>query len=94
MNGRFKSLIITCGSYFFQLSKPFTHKPMYKFATIPWSHTDSTLSKYFRPMHAYMKNMNRSSVAEGIEAVLSGYVHCSEWRSVWRETCSLLRVAQ
>ncbi|GFG32677.1 hypothetical protein Cfor_04682, partial [Coptotermes formosanus] len=55
-----------------RLSKPFTHKPMYKFATIPWSHTDSTLSKYFRPMHAYMKNMNRSSVAEGIEAVLSG----------------------
>jgi hypothetical protein len=56
---------------------------MYKFGTIPWSHTDSTLSKYFKPMHAYMKNLNRSTVAEGIEAVLSGYVHCSElcqWR--------------
>jgi ionotropic glutamate receptor NMDA 2B len=45
---------------------------MYKFGTIPWSHTDSTLSKYFKPMHAYMKNMNRSTVAEGIEAVLTG----------------------
>ena len=47
---------------------------MYKFGTIPWSHTDSTLSKYFAPMHAYMRNQNRSSVGEGIEAVLSGYV--------------------
>ncbi|XP_033610685.1 glutamate receptor ionotropic, NMDA 2B isoform X5 [Cryptotermes secundus] len=55
-----------------RLSKPFSHKPMYKFGTIPWSHTDSTLSKYFKPMHAYMKNMNRSTVAGGIEAVLSG----------------------
>nr|AIG13078.1 NMDA receptor subunit 2 variant C1 [Diploptera punctata] len=55
-----------------RLSKPFSHKPMYRFGTIPWSHTDSTLSKYFAPMHAYMKNQNRSTVAEGIEAVLSG----------------------
>ncbi|PSN53664.1 hypothetical protein C0J52_20570 [Blattella germanica] len=55
-----------------RLSKPFSHKPMYKFGTIPWSHTDSTLSKYFAPMHAYMKNQNRSTVTEGIEAVLSG----------------------
>jgi ionotropic glutamate receptor NMDA 2B len=52
---------------------------MYKFGTIPWSHTDSTLSKYFKPMHSYMKNQNRSTVAEGIEAVLSGYVDSSEW---------------
>jgi ionotropic glutamate receptor NMDA 2B len=48
---------------FSQLSKPFSHKPMYKFGTIPWSHTDSTLSKYFKSMHAYMKNHNRSTVA-------------------------------
>ncbi|XP_069687879.1 glutamate receptor ionotropic, NMDA 2B isoform X3 [Periplaneta americana] len=55
-----------------RLSKPFSHKPMYRFGTIPWSHTDSTLSKYFKPMHAYMKTQNRSTVNEGIEAVLGG----------------------
>jgi len=67
---------------------------MYKFGTIPWSHTDSTLSKYFKPMHAYMRNMNRSTVADGVEAVLTGYVHCAQWRSRWREICSLCQVAQ
>ncbi|KAK7793907.1 hypothetical protein R5R35_003584 [Gryllus longicercus] len=55
-----------------RLAKPFSHKPMYKFGTIPWSHTDSTLSKYFKEMHTYMKPYNRSTVGEGIEAVLSG----------------------
>ncbi|XP_076764022.1 glutamate ionotropic receptor NMDA type subunit 2 isoform X10 [Xylocopa sonorina] len=55
-----------------RLSKPWSHKPMFKFGTIPWSHTDSTLAKYFKEMHAYMKKFNKSSVAEGIEAVISG----------------------
>ncbi|XP_049809424.1 glutamate receptor ionotropic, NMDA 2B [Schistocerca nitens] len=55
-----------------RLAKPFSHKPMFKFGTIPWSHTDSTLHKYFKEMHAYMKNFNRSTVAEGIESVISG----------------------
>ncbi|XP_071449886.1 glutamate receptor ionotropic, NMDA 2B isoform X1 [Hetaerina americana] len=55
-----------------RLAKPFSHKPMYKFGTIPSGHTDSTLKKYFREMHAYMKRHNRSVVSEGIEAVLSG----------------------
>ncbi|XP_060833233.1 glutamate receptor ionotropic, NMDA 2B isoform X8 [Bombus pascuorum] len=55
-----------------RLAKPWSHKPMFKFGTIPWSHTDSTLAKYFKEMHAYMKKFNKSSVAEGIEAVISG----------------------
>ncbi|XP_076244681.1 glutamate ionotropic receptor NMDA type subunit 2 isoform X3 [Calliopsis andreniformis] len=55
-----------------RLAKPWSHKPMFKFGTIPWSHTDSTLAKYFKEMHAYMKAFNKSSVAEGIEAVISG----------------------
>ncbi|XP_054012275.1 glutamate receptor ionotropic, NMDA 2B isoform X1 [Hylaeus anthracinus] len=55
-----------------RLAKPFSHKPMFKFGTIPWSHTDSTLAKYFKEMHAYMKAFNKTSVAEGIEAVISG----------------------
>nr|KAF7426889.1 hypothetical protein H0235_006583 [Vespula pensylvanica] len=56
----------------YRLAKPWSHKPMFKFGTIPWSHTDSTLAKYFKDMHAYMKAFNKSSVAEGIEAVISG----------------------
>ncbi|KAK2585547.1 hypothetical protein KPH14_010189 [Odynerus spinipes] len=55
-----------------RLAKPWSHKPMFKFGTIPWSHTDSTLAKYFKEMHIYMKAFNKSSVAEGIEAVISG----------------------
>ncbi|XP_006569535.1 glutamate receptor ionotropic, NMDA 2B isoform X2 [Apis mellifera] len=55
-----------------RLAKPWSHKPMFKFGTIPWSHTDSTLAKYFKEMHTYMKEFNKSSVAEGIEAVISG----------------------
>ncbi|XP_076276632.1 glutamate ionotropic receptor NMDA type subunit 2 isoform X4 [Lasioglossum baleicum] len=55
-----------------RLAKPWSHKPMYKFGTMPWSHTESTLSKYFKEMHAYMKAFNKSNVAEGIEAVISG----------------------
>nr|CAD7394986.1 unnamed protein product [Timema cristinae] len=56
----------------FQLAKPFSNKPMYKFGTIPWSHTDSTLNKYFKEMHAYMRTYNRTTVAEGIVSVLNG----------------------
>ncbi|XP_076386333.1 glutamate ionotropic receptor NMDA type subunit 2 isoform X3 [Megachile rotundata] len=55
-----------------RLARPYSHKPMFKFGTIPWSHTDSTLAKYFKEMHAYMKKFNKSSVAEGIETVISG----------------------
>lgn len=55
-----------------RLSKPWTHKPMFKFGTIPWSHTDSTLAKYFVEMHHYMRKFNKSSVYGGIEAVVSG----------------------
>ncbi|XP_024873537.1 glutamate receptor ionotropic, NMDA 2B isoform X5 [Temnothorax curvispinosus] len=55
-----------------RLAKPFSHKPMFKFGTVPWSHTDSTLAKYFKEMHSYMRAFNKSSVADGVEAVISG----------------------
>nr|XP_012218904.1 PREDICTED: glutamate receptor ionotropic, NMDA 2B-like [Linepithema humile] len=55
-----------------RLARPFSHKPMFKFGTIPWSHTDSTLAKYFKEMHNYMRSFNKSSVTDGIEAVISG----------------------
>ncbi|XP_012283950.2 glutamate receptor ionotropic, NMDA 2B [Orussus abietinus] len=55
-----------------RLAKPYSHKPMFRFGTIPWSHTDSTLAKYFKEMHAYMRKYNKSSVNEGIGAVISG----------------------
>lgn len=55
-----------------QLSKPYSHKPMFKFGTTPFSHTDSTIKRYFAEMHAYMRNYNKTSVQEGIAAVNSG----------------------
>ncbi|XP_059477273.1 glutamate receptor ionotropic, NMDA 2B isoform X1 [Neocloeon triangulifer] len=55
-----------------RLAKPFSHKPSLKFGTIPWSHTDSTLKRYFPDMHAYMKTYNKTSVTSGIDAVLAG----------------------
>ncbi|KYN08766.1 Glutamate [NMDA] receptor subunit epsilon-2 [Cyphomyrmex costatus] len=55
-----------------RLAKPFSHKPMFKFGTIPWSHTDSTLARYFKEMHSYMRAFNKTSVADGIEAVVTG----------------------
>lgn len=38
-----------------RLSRPYSHKPSIKFGTIPYSHTDSTIAKYFREMHYYMR---------------------------------------
>ncbi|XP_066592276.1 glutamate receptor ionotropic, NMDA 2B isoform X2 [Prorops nasuta] len=55
-----------------RLAKPWSHKPMFKFGTTPYSHTDSTLAKYFKEMHSYMAQFNKTSVAEGVEAVISG----------------------
>lgn len=55
-----------------RLARPFSQKPPIKFGTIPWSHSDSTLAKYFKEMHFYMKNYNRSSINEGVNAVLTG----------------------
>ncbi|XP_071052349.1 glutamate receptor ionotropic, NMDA 2B isoform X6 [Onthophagus taurus] len=55
-----------------RLSRPFSHKPMFKYGTIPWSHTDSTISKYFKEMHKYMRNFNKTTVLEGVDAVLTG----------------------
>ena len=56
----------------YRLARPMSHKPMIKFGTVPWTHTDSTLSKYFKEMHAYMKYYNKNNVADGVEAVLNG----------------------
>ncbi|KAG5684927.1 hypothetical protein PVAND_014135 [Polypedilum vanderplanki] len=55
-----------------RLSRPFSHKPPIKFGTIPYSHTDSTIAKYFKEMHYYMRKFNKSSVSEGVSSVLSG----------------------
>ncbi|CAD7089910.1 unnamed protein product [Hermetia illucens] len=55
-----------------RLARPHSHKPTFKFGTIPWSHTDSTISKYFKEMHFYMREYNKTSVAEGVASVLSG----------------------
>lgn len=54
-----------------RLLRPFSHKPSFKFGTIPWSHTDSTIHKYYKEMHFYMSAYNKTSVAEGVAAVLN-----------------------
>ncbi|XP_065211910.1 glutamate receptor ionotropic, NMDA 2B isoform X2 [Planococcus citri] len=54
-----------------RLQKPYSHKPPMKFGTVPFSHTDSTISKYFKEMHAYMSQYNRTAVKDGVDAVLS-----------------------
>lgn len=45
---------------------------MFKFGTIPWSHTDSTLQKYFKEMHLYMHKYNKTTVQDGVDSVLNG----------------------
>ncbi|XP_018784147.1 PREDICTED: glutamate receptor ionotropic, NMDA 2B isoform X2 [Bactrocera latifrons] len=55
-----------------RLVHPYSHKPSFKFGTIPYSHTDSTIHKYFKDMHHYMRQYNKTSVAEGVAAVLNG----------------------
>nr|XP_040240394.1 glutamate receptor ionotropic, NMDA 2B isoform X1 [Anopheles coluzzii] len=84
-----------------RLSHPFSHKPTIKFGTIPWSHTDSTISKYFKEMHYYMKQYNRSSVADGVTAVLSGQLDAFiydgtvlDYLVQQDEDCRLLTVGQ
>lgn len=37
-----------------RLKKPYSHKPSFKFGTTTYSHTDSTIAKYFPDMHSYM----------------------------------------
>uniref|UniRef100_A0A182IWF8 Uncharacterized protein n=1 Tax=Anopheles atroparvus TaxID=41427 RepID=A0A182IWF8_ANOAO len=84
-----------------RLSHPFSHRPTIKFGTIPWSHTDSTISKYFKEMHYYMKQYNRSSVADGVTAVLSGQLDAFiydgtvlDYLVQQDEDCRLLTVGQ
>ncbi|KAM7349893.1 glutamate ionotropic receptor NMDA type subunit 2 isoform 2-T4 [Cochliomyia hominivorax] len=55
-----------------RLVHPYSHKPSFKFGTIPYSHTDSTINKYYKEMHYYMRQYNKSSVADGVAAVLNG----------------------
>lgn len=37
-----------------RLKQPYSHKPSFRFGTIPFSHTDSTIAKYFETMHNHM----------------------------------------
>ncbi|XP_011880969.1 PREDICTED: glutamate receptor ionotropic, NMDA 2B isoform X5 [Vollenhovia emeryi] len=84
-----------------RLAKPYSHKPMFKFGTVPWSHTDSTLAKYFKEMHSYMRAFNKSSVADGVEAVVSGDLDAFiydgtvlDYSVAQNEDCRLLTVGQ
>lgn len=44
---------------------------MFKFGTVPHSHIDSTIHKYFPEMFGYMKSFNRSTVQEGLSSLLT-----------------------
>ncbi|CAH1137809.1 unnamed protein product [Phyllotreta striolata] len=82
-----------------RLCRPTSHKPMIKFGTIPWSHTDSTIAKYFKEMHAYMQPYQRSNVVQGVADVLSGEVDAFiydgtvlDYLAAQDEDCKLLTV--
>nr|XP_034831518.1 glutamate receptor ionotropic, NMDA 2B [Maniola hyperantus]XP_034831519.1 glutamate receptor ionotropic, NMDA 2B [Maniola hyperantus] len=55
-----------------RIARPLSHRPALKFGTVPWSHTDATLAKYFQEPHAYMAQYNRSTVSAGVTSVLTG----------------------
>ncbi|XP_026499121.1 glutamate receptor ionotropic, NMDA 2B [Vanessa tameamea] len=55
-----------------RIARPLSQRPALKFGTVPWSHTDATLAKYFPEPHAYMASYNRSTVSAGVTGVLTG----------------------
>nr|WQS23387.1 ionotropic receptor 4 [Diaphania glauculalis] len=55
-----------------RISRPLSIRPPLKFGTVPWSHTDATLAKYFSEPHAYMAQFNRSTVSAGVTSILTG----------------------
>ena len=55
-----------------QLSNPFSLKPPFRFGTIPHGNTDAVLRRNFPQMHGYMRQHNRTSVADGVKAVKDG----------------------
>ncbi|KAK7590623.1 hypothetical protein V9T40_002236 [Parthenolecanium corni] len=54
-----------------RLQKPLTHKPMIRFGSVPFTHTDSTIQRYFKEMHAYISQYNKSTVKDGVDAVIN-----------------------
>lgn len=54
-----------------QLQKPLSHKPMIRFGSVPFTHTDSTIKRHFKGMHAYMSQFNKSKVKDGVDAVIN-----------------------
>lgn len=52
-----------------RLARPYSHKPSYKFATTPFSHTDSTISKYFKEMHSYMLTWVKSMFTNALSNI-------------------------
>ncbi|XP_031346916.1 LOW QUALITY PROTEIN: glutamate receptor ionotropic, NMDA 2D-like [Photinus pyralis] len=83
-----------------RLSRPFSNKPpTLRFGTIPWSHSDSTIAKYFKDMHSYMRLYNKSTILEGVAAVLNSELDAFiydgtvlDYLTVQDEDCRLLTV--
>ncbi|CAH1638686.1 unnamed protein product [Spodoptera littoralis] len=69
-----------------RIARPLTQRPPLKFGTVPWSHTDATLAKYFTEPHAYMarywmtgtckpnKQEHKSSDPLALEQFLSAFL--------------------
>lgn len=57
-----------------QLTNPHSHKPPFKFATVPNGSTEENLRQNHPEMFAYMTKYNQPSVVEAVKALKKGLV--------------------
>ena len=69
--------LVLCGTCLWyllvQLLHPYTHKPPFKYATVPYGSTETNLINNFPEMYEYMRVYNKSTAIEGVRAVKEGY---------------------
>lgn len=58
--------------FLLQLSNPKSHKPPFKYGTVPHGSTETNLMKNFPAVYEYMKIYNKSTAIEGVKAVKDG----------------------
>ncbi|XP_071522705.1 glutamate receptor ionotropic, NMDA 2B-like [Panulirus ornatus] len=55
-----------------RLQNPFFKKPPFKFGFVPFTNTETILSKHQMEMFQYMKQYNKTNIADGIRAIKKG----------------------